>query len=368
MPFIDLHCDTIARLLAARRGGAPGSLGQGTAGGQVDLEKLRRSGVLLQTFALFVNLEGDPLPTTPATGPEDLYARSMDCRGADPLEEVLTLADLYWQEVEANAHLVQPVLSFADLERARRTGKTGTLLAVEEGGVCRGQLPLLRTLHRLGVRLLTLTWNYPNQLAAPNGQAGGLTETGRAVLAEMEALGMLADLEAGQARKKLGANMILGVSAHSVEEALGMLADVSHLGDEGFWDVCRLAKRPFLASHSCCRALRDHRRNLTDAMLRALGDRGCLVGVNFSAGLLGSGPVSRLEVLARHLRHIIDTAGLAAAALGSDFDGIDCPLELEDAGHLDRLLPALDRAGFTHREIEAVCWQNAWDFFRRTLP
>lgn len=336
MPFIDLHCDTIARLLAARRGGAPGSLGQGTAGGQVDLEKLRRSGVLLQTFALFVNLEGDPLPTTPATGPEDLYARSMDCRGADPLEEVLTLADLYWQEVEANAHLVQPVLSFADLERARRTGKTGTLLAVEEGGVCRGQLPLLRTLHRLGVRLLTLTWNYPNQLAAPNGQAGGLTETGRAVLAEME--------------------------------ALGMLADVSHLGDEGFWDVCRLAKRPFLASHSCCRALRDHRRNLTDAMLRALGDRGCLVGVNFSAGLLGSGPVSRLEVLARHLRHIIDTAGLAAAALGSDFDGIDCPLELEDAGHLDRLLPALDRAGFTHREIEAVCWQNAWDFFRRTLP
>ena len=336
MPFIDLHCDTMARLLAARRGGAPGSLGQGTAGGQVDLEKLRRSGVLLQTFALFVNLEGDPLPATPATGPEDLYARSMDCRGADPLEEVLTLADLYWQEVEANAHLVQPVLSFADLERARRTGKTGTLLAVEEGGVCRGQLPLLRTLHRLGMRLLTLTWNYPNQLASPNGRAGGLTETGRAVLAEME--------------------------------ALGMLADVSHLGDEGFWDVCRLATRPFLASHSGCRALRDHRRNLTDDMLRALGDRGCLVGVNFYAPFLGPDPVSRLADIARHLRHVIDTAGLAAAALGSDFDGIDCPLELADAGHLDRLIPALDRAGFTHREIEAVCWQNAWDFFRRTLP
>ena len=317
MPFIDLHCDTIARLLAARRGGLPGSLRRGTAGGHVDLEKLRHSGSLLQTFALFVNLEGDPLPTTPAAGPEDLYRRSMDCRGADPLEEVLTLADLYWQEVAANADLVQPVLSFADLEQARRNGKIGALLAVEEGGVCRGQLPLLRTLHRLGVRLLTLTWNYPNQLASPNGQAGGLTETGRAFLAEME--------------------------------ALGMLADVSHLGDEGFWDVCRLAQRPFLATHSGCRALWDHRRNLTDAMLRALGDRGCLVGVNFYAGFLGPGPVSRLDDLARHLRHIIDTAGLA------------------DAGHLDRLIPALDRAGFSEREIEAVCWQNAWDFFRRTL-
>lgn len=335
MAFIDLHCDTIARLLAARRGGLPSSLRQGTPGGQVDLEKLRRSGSLLQTFALFVNLEGVPLPTTPATGPDDLFARSMDCRGADPLEEVLTLADLYWQEVEANADLVQPVLSFADLERARRTGKIGALLAVEEGGVCRGQLPLLRILHRLGVRLLTLTWNYPNQLAAPNGQAGGLTETGRAFLAEME--------------------------------TLGILVDVSHLGDEGFWDVCRLAQRPFLASHSGCRALRNHRRNLTDDMLRALGDRGGLVGVNFYAPFLSPDPVSRLEDIARHLRHIIDTAGLDAAALGSDFDGIDCPLEVADAGHLDRLLPALDRAGFTDREIEAVCWQNAWNFFRRTL-
>ena len=335
MPFIDLHCDTIARLLAARRAGLPGSLRRGTAGGHVSLEKLRASGVLLQTFALFVNLEGKPLPTAPAAGPADLYARSMDCRGADPLEEVLTLADLYWQEVRANAHLVQPVLSFADLAHARRAGKLGALLAVEEGGVCRGQLPLLRTLYRLGVRLLTLTWNYPNQLAFPNGQAGGLTDTGQAFLAEME--------------------------------DLGMVPDVSHLGDEGFWDLCRLARRPFLATHSGCRALHDHRRNLTDEMLRALGDRGCLVGVNFYAGFLGPHETSRLADLTAHLRHMIRTAGLEAVALGSDFDGIDCPLEVGDAGRLDRLVQAMEAAGFTPREIEAVCWKNAWDFFRRTL-
>ena len=335
MPFIDLHCDTIARLLAARRAGLPVSLRRGTAGGHVSLEKLRASGALLQTFALFVNLEGKPLPTAPATGPADLYARSMDCRGADPLEEVLTLADLYWQEVQANADLVQPVLSFADLAHARRTGKLGALLAVEEGGVCRGQLPLLRTLYRLGVRVLTLTWNYPNQLAFPNGQAGGLTDTGRAFLAEME--------------------------------DLGMVPDVSHLGDEGFWDLCQLARRPFLATHSGCRALHDHRRNLTDEMLRALGDRGCLVGVNFYAGFLGPHETSRLADLTAHLRHMIRTAGLEAVALGSDFDGIDCPLEVGDAGCLDRLVQAMEAAGFTPREIEAVCWKNAWDFFRRTL-
>lgn len=330
MPFLDLHCDTVARLLAARRAGLPGDLRRGTPGGHLSLEALRQSGALLQTFALFVNLS-----PAPAGNPEDLYARSMAHRAADPLEEVLTLADLYWQELAQNADLARPVLSFQDMEAARREGRLACLLAVEEGGVCRGQLPLLRTLYRLGVRMLTLTWNHPNQLGFPNGQPGGLTETGRAFLAEME--------------------------------TLGMLPDVSHLGDEGFWDVCRLAKKPFLASHSCCRALWDHPRNLTDEMLRALGDRGCLVGVNFYAGFLGPHPTSRLDDLLRHIRHLLDTAGPEAVALGSDFDGIDCPLELGDAGHLDRLTAAMDRAGFSDREIEAVCWQNAWDFFRRTL-
>ena len=220
MPFLDLHCDTVARLLAARRAGLPGDLRRGTPGGHLSLEALRQSGALLQTFALFVNLSPPP-----AGDPEDLYARSMGHRETDPLEEVLTLADLYWQELAQNADLARPVLSFQDMEAARREGRLACLLAVEEGGVCRGQLPLLRTLYRLGVRMLTLTWNYPNQLGFPNGQPGGLTETGRAFLAEME--------------------------------TLGMLPDVSHLGDEGFWDVCQLAKKPFLASHSCCRALWD---------------------------------------------------------------------------------------------------------------
>lgn len=334
MPFVDLHCDTVARLLAARRSGLPGNLRQGT-GGHVDLETLQKSGYLLQNFALFVNLRGAPLSAAPAADPAGLYDQAMGCRGKDPLEEVLTLADLYWQELAENTDIAQPALSFQEMEQARQAGKVACLLTVEEGGVCRGQLPLLRTLYRLGVRMLTLTWNYPNELGFPNGQAGGLTETGAAFLTEME--------------------------------TLGMILDVSHLSDEGFWDVCRLAQKPFAASHSCCRALWDHRRNLTDDMLRALGNRGCLVGVNFYAGFLGPSPVSRLDDLTRHIRHMIDTAGLETVALGSDFDGIDCPLAWEDAGHMDRLILAMESAGFTPREIEAVCWKNAWEFYRRTL-
>ena len=118
--------------------------------------------------------------------------------------------------------------------------------------------------------------------------------------------------------------------------------------------------------------LRPPRPSLLDAVahsavLRALADRGCLVGVNFYAGFLGPHGTSRLADLTRHIRHMIQVGGLDLVALGSDFDGIDCPLELEDAGHMDRLVQAMEGAGFTPREIEAVCWKNAWEFYRRVL-
>lgn len=312
MPFIDLHCDTLSRLLADRRAGGHDTLRAGL-GGHLSLEKLQNSGYLLQAFALFVDKE----------------------RTADPLAEALAQADLFRQAAEANRDLLRPVLSFSDLEEARARGQIGALLTVEEGAVFRGDPDLLRRFHSLGVRLVTLTWNYPNELGFPNGQRGGLTDRGFEFLAEME--------------------------------RLHILPDVSHLGDDGFWDLCRAAKRPFLASHSCCRALRDHPRNLTDEMIRALADRGGIVGVNFYAHFLGNDPVSRTADIARHLRHIIDVGGLAAAALGSDFDGIDCPLAFGDAGTMDALVRALEGHGFTAREIEAVTWKNAWTFLKETL-
>ena len=312
MPFIDLHCDTISRLLSCRRAGGTDTLRAGP-GGHISLEKLRRSGCLLQAFALFVDLK----------------------QTQDPLREVLALADLFRTEAEANRDLLLPVKTFSDLERARAENRIAALLTVEEGGVFGGDPAMLRTLYRLGVRLVTLTWNYTNELGQPNGQPGGLTETGFAFLEEME--------------------------------RLRILPDVSHLGDDGFWDVCRAAKRPFLASHSCCRALRDHPRNLTDGMIRAIADRGGIVGLNFYARFLGEDPVSRTGDIVRHLRHLLDVGGPAVAALGSDFDGIDCPVELGDSGDMGRLAEVLDAAGFTDREIEAVTWKNAWDFFRETL-
>ncbi len=304
MPFADLHCDTIARLC---HGEAAGLLDAPAL--HIDLKRLRKSDVWLQCFALFVNRK----------------------KTADPWSEVLAMAARFQRELAENADDITQVRTAQDLQSARTANKIAAVLTVEEGGVCEGKVERLARLHELGVRLMTLTWNYPNELGQPNGKRGGLSPTGFAFLEEME--------------------------------RLGIVVDVSHLGDDGVWDVCRHAKKPFVASHSCCRALCDHPRNLTDEMLRAIADRGGLIGVNFYAPFLGNEPTSTISNILRHLRHLIRVAGLDAVALGTDFDGIECPLELSNVGELGRLADAMQRTGFTPREVEAVCWKNAWQFF-----
>lgn len=312
MPFADLHCDTVSKVLDARLAGEDCSLRTGP-GLHSSLEKLRAGGCVLQNFALYVNLAETP----------------------DPWGRLLHLAETFTSGMAQNADLARPVLSFSDMEQARREKKIAAVLTVEEGGVCGGSLDRLRTLHRLGARMMTFTWNYKNELASPNGHSGGLTETGVAFLEEME--------------------------------RLHIIPDVSHLGDDGIWEVIRRAKRPFAASHSCARALCPHPRNLTDGMLKAMGDRGCLVGVNFYAAFLGESPVTRTEDIVRHVRHMVNLCGIDSVALGSDFDGIDCPLELGDAEGMPQLENALRRGGFTERETEKIMWKNVWDFYRENL-
>ena len=205
MPFIDLHCDTIARLLACQRAGTrPPARGNPPR----HLEKLRRSGYLLQAFAPFREpFTAAPVPP-PGDGGDPLYAQSMAARPEDPLEEVLTLADLYWTELAQNRDLARPVLTFQDLVEARQAARSAACSAVEDGGACAGgSSPLLRTLYRLGVRMLTLTWNYPNELGTPTASRAASPRP------------------ASPSWRRW--------------RPWGMLPDVSHLSDGGFWDVCR---------------------------------------------------------------------------------------------------------------------------------
>ena len=131
--------------------------------------------------------------------------------------------------------------------------------------------------------------------------------------------------------------------------------------------------RPFAASHSNCRALAPHTRNLTDEMIRALSERGGIAGLNYYAPFLDADPThpesccSTVERIAKHAAHYKQVGGAQMIALGSDFDGIDGAHQLENAACLPLLADALRRAGFTEDEVERIFWRNARDFFEHNL-
>ena len=134
-------------------------------------------------------------------------------------------------------------------------------------------------------------------------------------------------------------------------QRLHMLVDVSHLSDAGIWDILRVAKRPFVASHSNARACCPHVRNLTDEMLTAMGEKGCLIGLNYCASFLDTNPDrsqvrSRITDMARHARYIMDKAGEDCLALGSDFDGIDGDLEIAGAQDMPKLAEGMKKRGY----------------------
>lgn len=329
MKLADMHCDTISRLLQKRRAGERSSLRQNDM--HLDLERMRSGGYFLQNFALFVNLG--------------------KCR--DPWSEVCELYEVYREELGRNEELIAPVLHYEDILANEAAGRMSAVLTVEEGAVCRGELSKLRRLYEMGVRMLTLTWNYPNELGYPNRNClqrsgdcftpdtrGGLTDTGRAFVEEME--------------------------------ELGMVVDVSHLSDAGFYDVLEMSHKPFVASHSNARHICRHVRNLTDDMIRALAERGGLTGLNFCADFLRepvlgqSNPVTLGDVV-RHARHIVHQGGVEVLGLGSDFDGIDTNEALPGVQSLGLLWEALHKAGFLESELDKIFSGNVLRVYRDTL-
>ena len=155
-------------------------------------------------------------------------------------------------------------------------------------------------------------------------------------------------------------------------ERLHLIADVSHLSDKGFWDIVEHSTRPFAASHSNCRALAPHCRNLTDEMIRALANKGGLVGLNYCSGFLDNQPEEKLcrsttALMAKHAAHFKQVGGIEIIGLGSDFDGIGGKLEMDDCSKLPLLADALRREGFTEDEVESIFYRNARRFFEESL-
>lgn len=302
MRLIDLHCDTILRCVDSE-----GKVKLRENDLCIDVQKLRKGRSLAQFFAMFVDLDVDK----------------------EPMDRCLDMIDCFYKELEENSKDIAFAGSFADMGRNDAEGRMSAFLAVEEGGVVEGKLQNLRNLYRLGVRLITLTWNYPNCIGYPNAdwvhKDKGLTPFGQEVVAEMN--------------------------------RLGMIIDVSHLSDQGFYDVARLSQNPFVASHSNARAVEGHTRNLTDEMLVLLAEKGGVTGLNLEPSFLGGG--GTLEAMVRQLSHMKKVAGIDVIAIGTDFDGTGPLSVIRNTGEIGLLCDGLQKAGFSSGEIEKIMCRNA---------
>ena len=308
--MIDLHCDTMMQLLDHPQSG---DLYENAW--KIDIKKLWAGHSKVQDFALYIDLG------------ETEY----------PYERYQAMRQVFEKNVLTYGEHIRHIQSVQDLDACYADGKLGALLSVEEGGVFEGSLERLDKAYEEGVRLITISWNYPNGLCEPHcGDPNkGLTELGRAFVQRME--------------------------------ELGIIVDCSHLNDGGIAQLDQLMTKPFIASHSNARALTPHSRNLTDQQIRMIARKGGVIGLNFANHFLGDSPISRIDDIVRHGLYIYKVGGADVVALGTDFDGIDPQTEIQDIGHMDRLRDAFLKAGMTQGDLDKLFWKNADRLLREII-
>ena len=321
IPYFDAHCDTIYRCLMT---GGEVTLDFGEDAeeqrrffarcgclreneGHIDLMRGRRFARFGQFFALFFDA---------ADAPEDgMWAQ---CR---------RLHDRFVREMAANADLICHCRTGAEIDRAVKNGKMAALLSMEGADLIECDVHKLQTAADWGVRFLNPVWNRANALSGTNSEdrERGLSDKGRDFIRQME--------------------------------RCGIYADVSHLSDRGFWDLCRMTARPIVASHSNSRALCDHPRNLTDDQFRAIRDTGGVVGINFYSRFIGRQPA--VEDLVRHIEHFLAMDGEKTVCMGGDLDGCEeLPQGMQGMEDVPKIWQALEERGYPRPLLEDLFWNN----------
>ena len=349
MTSLDLHVDTLMAIVheGRRIDQRDDTAAPGLPPRELDVPRMVEGGLDAAVFSIFV---------TPYWRGSSAALRAHEL--IDRLDAELARPPL--------AAVIRRVRTTGDLEGAVRGGRRGALIGIEGGHAIADSLARLAEFASRGVRYMTLTWANANGWADSSGSPpvhGGLTPFGRQVVREME--------------------------------RLGMLVDVSHVADTTFWDAIDTVSAPLIASHSGCRALHDHARNLTDDQLRAVAATGGVVGIPFASGFLGpaapapawtapwrtdvsfpdpaaaeladrrSRPPVRpepapLKSLVDHVLHALDVAGPEHVAIGSDYDGmIVPPAGMEHVGRLPLLRAALSQRGVPDDVLAAVWGSNA---------
>ena len=305
-PVFDFHCDTALALLGEDLN-QPGSLRKNQL--HIDLERASQLGGYAQCFACF---------TTPFMeqwhniSPVVVFER-----------ELATIQ----REIDRNRDLISIAYTPEEIERNRKNGKMSAILTLE-GTAGFGHDPaLLEDLYAIGFRIVSLTWNEKNALTGSHVTGGGLTDQGRAFVKEAQ--------------------------------RLGMLVDVSHISDEGFWDIMDITEAPVIATHSNSRAVWNNSRNLTDDMFLSLCRTGGIAGYN--ACLDFTGENATVDTICDHILHFMDMDPTGChICLGGDLDGVtDMPAGFDGIQSYPALAQRLLQRGLDEKTVMDIFWNNA---------
>ena len=322
---IDMHCDT---LMAAEFRDGPDADIFDCPQQAIDIKNLLNAKAMAQFFAIYIPrgewLKRERKPVSSSQFIEDC-------------------AQIFENTISSHSDVVAKACNADDVEKNRREGKLSMILAMEDGVEVHGDMSRLDHFYDLGVRCLTLTHNYENCFGYPHSKepkamSKGLTEFGKEAVKHMQ--------------------------------DIGMLVDVSHASDGVFYDVCKIARLPFVATHSNCRSISAVTRNMTDEMIKELHRHGGVMGINFLPSFLDGTPgnnESRVRDMVEMALHEKEIAGVDVIAIGTDFDGMSGDLEIKHPDEMHLLYDALIRAGFSVDEVEKIAFGNVLRVMRDAM-
>ncbi len=347
---LDTHVDTPQRLLFENF-----DLGRRDAQGHLDIPRMREGGLNAAFMSIW----------TPS-----------QINGPKGVKRALDLIDAVREQVRRHPRDLALATTAEEVRRAHAEGKIAVLMGMEGGHMIDDDLGLLRLYAALGIRYLTLTHGSNTNWAdssTDEPKHNGLTPVGNSVVQELN--------------------------------RLGVLVDISHVSDKTFYDAVNTSRAPMIASHSSCRALCNHERNMTDGMIRALARKGGVIQINYNTGFLsqeyadarrkindelrarddatqkrygenqalairenerirreltaaGKLPKVSWEKIVEHIDHVVKLVGADHVGLGSDFDGATMPEGMEDCSKLPRLTEALLRKGYSESDIRKILGGN----------
>ncbi|MPM74305.1 hypothetical protein SDC9_121291 [bioreactor metagenome] len=307
MKLFDLHCDTITECSAGCKKLFDNDL-------HISLKKADFIEKWIQVFAIWM---------------PDEY------RGQSAIDYFDRTYSTFQNEILENADKVVHVKNRNDFENLKRH-ECGAILSIEGGSALSGDISQLERYDTLGVRLMTLTWNGANEIA--NGcygsDKGGLTPFGREVIKKMN--------------------------------GLNMLIDVSHLNEKGFYEVAALSEKPFVATHSDCFSVHEHRRNLKDEQIKLIIENNALMGLNFYNEFLGK-DYTCMDGAYRHLTHLLDLGGADVVAIGADFDGCVVDEALCGIDKMQALYDYLLSRNVDEKIVKKMFYENAYLFFNKMV-